>query len=120
VKNTWKLSGESDETVKNFYGTSSLFLGVGGSFKKLPRYDRCEFFGGHVSTSTFWGWHFLPEYESFRGIRSSESTRFPEGLVLGNWAKTLHLQNVGFAEFVNKFVDHLQSGRFCFMRRKHS
>jgi hypothetical protein len=27
---------------------------------------------------------FLPEFKSFRGIGSSESTRFPEGLVLGN------------------------------------
>jgi hypothetical protein len=27
---------------------------------------------------------FLPEFKSFRGIGSSESTRFPEWLVLGN------------------------------------
>jgi hypothetical protein len=31
------------------------------------------------------------------GRGSSESTRFPEGLVLGNWAKTFHPQNFGVA-----------------------
>jgi hypothetical protein len=41
---------------------------------------------------------FLPEFKSFRGIGLSESTRFPEGLVLGNSGKTLHPRNVGFAE----------------------
>jgi hypothetical protein len=41
---------------------------------------------------------FLPEFKSFHGNRSSESTHFPEGLVLGNSGKTLHPQNVGFAE----------------------
>jgi hypothetical protein len=39
---------------KKPYDAGSLFIGRrGGSFKKLPRYDRCEFFGGRVSTPTF-------------------------------------------------------------------
>jgi hypothetical protein len=53
----------------------------------------------------------------FTGIRdticangSSESTRFPEGLVLGNWAKTFHPRNVGSAEFMNIFVNMPQEG----------
>jgi hypothetical protein len=40
--------------------------------------------------------------------------------VLGNWAKTLHPQNIGFTEFVNKFVSHLRGGKLCLARRKHS
>jgi hypothetical protein len=40
----------------------------------------------------------------FHGNESSESTRFPKGLVLGNWAKTFHPQNVGITKFVNVFV----------------
>jgi hypothetical protein len=65
----------------------------------MPRFDCCEIYGGRVSTPTFRGWRFLPEFESFRGIGSSESTRFPEGLVLGNSGKTLHPRSVGFAGF---------------------
>jgi hypothetical protein len=41
---------------------------------------------------------FLPEFKNIHGIGSSESTLFPEGLVLGNSGKTLHPQNVGFAK----------------------
>jgi hypothetical protein len=41
---------------------------------------------------------FLPEFKSFRGNGSSESTHFPEGLVLGNSGKTFHSRNVGFAK----------------------
>jgi hypothetical protein len=51
-----------------------------------------------VSTPMFRGWRFLPEFKSLRGIGSSKSTRFHEGLVLGNSGKTLHPRNVGFAE----------------------
>jgi hypothetical protein len=43
-----------------------------------------------------------------RGTGSSESTRFPEGLVLGNWAKTLHPRNVGSTKFVDKLVGLLR------------
>jgi hypothetical protein len=41
---------------------------------------------------------FLPEFKDIRGIGSSESTRFPEGLVLGNLGKTLHPRSVGFVD----------------------
>jgi hypothetical protein len=54
------------------------------------------------------------------GIRSPESTRIPEGLVLGNWAKTLHPRNVGSVEFVDKFVSHLRRVMLYFTRRQHS
>jgi hypothetical protein len=46
-----------------------------------------------VSTPTFRGWRFYRILGDFRVIGSSESTRFPEGLVLGNWAKTFHPRN---------------------------
>jgi hypothetical protein len=64
-------------------------MGEGGSLKKSPWFDRCEFSGGRVSTPTFRGWRFSPEFESFRGNGSSESTRFPEGLVLRNLGENL-------------------------------
>jgi hypothetical protein len=41
---------------------------------------------------------FLLKFKDFRGIGSSESTRFPEGLVLGNSGKTCHPRNVEFDE----------------------
>jgi hypothetical protein len=63
---------------------------------------------------------FYQNSKFIRGNGSSESTRFPEGLVLGNWAKTLHPRNVGYAKFVNKFVGHLRREVFCFARRQHS
>jgi hypothetical protein len=48
--------GESEEAVKKFHGVNlSIYRGEGGSFKKLPRYDRCEQSGGRVSTPTFRG-----------------------------------------------------------------
>jgi hypothetical protein len=37
-----------------------------------------------VSPPTFRGWRFLLKFQDFHGIGSSESTRFLEGLVLGN------------------------------------
>jgi hypothetical protein len=71
--------------VKKTYGASSLFIGVRGVVSRncldmtvasIPE-DACP-----LRRSK--GDDFLPEFESFRGIGSSESTRFPEGLVLGN------------------------------------
>jgi hypothetical protein len=43
---------------------------------------------------------FLPKFKSFRGNGLSESTRFPEGLVLGNSVKSLHPRNVGLSKFM--------------------
>jgi hypothetical protein len=113
-----KTSEKARERWKNFTVQSSLFIGArGGSFKKLPRYDRCEKSGGRVSTPTFWWWRFLPEFKGFRGIGSSESTRFPEGLVLRNSVKALHPRNVGLAKIreipLGWKVQFGSCGRFC-------
>jgi hypothetical protein len=47
-------------------------------------------------------------WDIIHGYRSSKSTRFPEGLVLGNWEKTFHPQKVGVPEFVNMFLNMLR------------
>jgi hypothetical protein len=41
---------------------------------------------------------FSPEFKSFCGNGSSESTHFPEGLCWGIREKTIHPRNVGFIE----------------------
>jgi hypothetical protein len=46
---------ESVETVKKFYSSSPLFIGVRGQFQEMPRFDRCDLSGGRVSTPTFRG-----------------------------------------------------------------
>jgi hypothetical protein len=98
--------------VKKSYCTRPIFIGRGDSFKKPPRDDRCAVSGGHVSTPTFWGWHFFTKIlRIFHGNGSSESSHFPERLVLGNWAKSFHPRNVGVAEFVNIFVIVPQGGK---------
>jgi hypothetical protein len=43
---------------------------------------------------------FFTEILRFRGIRSSESTRFPEGLVLGNSGKLVTLETSSCMKFV--------------------
>jgi hypothetical protein len=45
---------------------------------------------------------FLPEFKSFRGIGSSESTRFPEGLVLGIKEKPYTLETSSSLKLVRK------------------
>jgi hypothetical protein len=55
-----------------------------------------------MSTLTFRGLRFLPEFKSFRGNGSSESTRFPEGLVLGKSVKPLHPRNVGLSKLMEQ------------------
>jgi hypothetical protein len=93
--------------VKQSYRARPLFIGwEGGRFKEPPRDDHCAFSGGRVSTLTFQGWRFFTEIQEIvRGNGSSELTRFPEGLVLGNWAKTFYARNVGADEFVKVFVN---------------
>jgi hypothetical protein len=106
-----KVRRKTRKRWKYFYSESSLFIGVcGGSSRKPPRYDRCESSGRRVSTPTFRGWCFLPEFRSFRRIGSSESTRSHEGLMLGNSGKTCHPRNVGFAE-IHKIS--FQGGWIC-------
>jgi hypothetical protein len=98
---------ESDGAVKKTYGTRldmtvASFLGA----RVHSDVPRVTFFTGILRI--------------FRGNRSSESTRFSEGLVLGNWAKTFHPRSVEVTEFVNIFMNVPQGGKFCFMTRKHS
>jgi hypothetical protein len=102
---------------KKFMVWTPLFIRAGGSFKKSPRFDRCEFSGGHVSTPMFRGWHFLPKFESFHGNRSSESTRFPEGLVLGNSIKHLHPRNVELSKFMKQVCESIMEERSNFVER---
>jgi hypothetical protein len=87
---------EAKKTTKRWkktYGANPLFIGVKGrSFKKPPRYDHCEPCRGHVSTPTFGGWRFYRNSRFVRGIGSSESTCFPEGLVLGIRQKLFTLE----------------------------
>jgi hypothetical protein len=95
-------------TVKIFYGQGTLFIGEeGGTFKNGPRFDRCEIYGGRVSTPTFRGWRFLPEFVGFRWNGSSESTHFPEGLVLGNSVKPCHLEKLDCRNSGSKFTKRL-------------
>jgi hypothetical protein len=82
----------------------SIYMGEGGggNSRKTPRYDHCGVYGRCVSTPTFRGLRFLPEFKSFRGNGSSESTRFPEGLVLGKSVNPLHPRNVGLSKFMEQ------------------
>jgi hypothetical protein len=108
TRGCWQKFRESKESVKKFYGANpSIYRGEGGSFKKPPRFDSCEFSGGRVSTPTFRGWRFLPKFKSFRGNGSSESTRFPEGLVLGNSVKPFTLETSDCRNSWNMFVKQL-------------
>jgi hypothetical protein len=85
--------------VKIFYSESSLFIGARGAVSgthldptvaRFPE-DACPLrrFEGDV---------FLLKFKDFRGIGSSESTRFPDGLVLGNSEKTCPPRNIEFDE----------------------
>jgi hypothetical protein len=107
---------------EKIYCASALFIGVRGVVSRKHLDMTVAIFpGGTYPLRCSEGDVFFTEIQDFiRGIGSSESTRFPEGLVLGNWTKTLHPRNVGFAEFMNNFVNHLQGGKLCFVRRKHS
>jgi hypothetical protein len=83
----WVTSAKILENLQESRGDGENFLrprltiyrGGEGSFKKPPHFDRCEIFGGRVSTPTFWGWCFLRKFKGFRGNRSSESTRVTTG-----------------------------------------
>jgi hypothetical protein len=50
------------------------------------------------------------------GNRSSKTTRFPEGLVLGNWAKTFHPRKIRVAKFMNIFVNTSRRCSIIFRR----
>jgi hypothetical protein len=99
-ENASKISERSERTVKIFYSESSLFIGVRGVVQE-NRLDMT--IAGFPEDACILrrseGDVFLLEFKSFCGIVSSESTCFPEGLVLGNSGKILHPQNVGLPKF---------------------
>jgi hypothetical protein len=99
---------------KNLQRKRSIYRGKGGSFMKRLDMTVTIFPGDACPLRHYEGGVFYQNSRFIRGIGSSESTRFPEGLVLGNWAKTLHPRNVRDAKFMNKFVGHLWRGMFCF------
>jgi hypothetical protein len=61
---------------------------------------------------------FLPEFIYFRGNGSFESTRFPEGLVLGNSIKLCHPRNVGVSKFMRHIRETGTGKRFSFMKKR--
>jgi hypothetical protein len=97
--NSRKFSEKARKRWKIFYSQSSLFIGAKGVVQEscldmtvasFPE-DTCPLRRSEGDV-------FLPEFKSFRGNGSSESTRFPDGLVLGNSVKALHPWNIGLAE----------------------
>jgi hypothetical protein len=83
--------------VKIFYSESSLFIGARGAVSRNRLDSTVARFPEDVcSLRPSKGDVFLLKFKDFRGIKSSESTRFPEGLVLGNSGKTCHPRNVEF------------------------
>jgi hypothetical protein len=50
-----------------------------------------------------------------RGNGSSESTHFPEGLVLGNWINTLHPRNFGDIETLTNSGKQLRKNQVVFL-----
>jgi hypothetical protein len=112
-----KSSGKLREQWKKIRRPRHTIYRGGGSFKNLPRFDRYEIHGGCVSTPTFRGWSFLPEFVGFRGNGSLESTRFPEGLVLGNSVKPCHPRNVGLSKFMKQVRKAAIGKRFTFVKK---
>jgi hypothetical protein len=80
LRKSLQTFGESEEAVKNFYGASSLFIGVRGVVsRKLPRYDRCEKSEGLVSTPTFRGWRFYQNSRVFVESDHRSQSASPRG-----------------------------------------
>jgi hypothetical protein len=70
----------------------SIYRGRGGSFKNA------RFKGDVCTLQRSEGDVFTEILRIVRGNGSSESTHFPEGLVLGYWLKTFHPRNFGETE----------------------
>jgi hypothetical protein len=89
------------ESSENFLQWKpSIYRGEGGGqFKKTASIRPLRVFRRTRVHSDVRRVTFLPEFISFHAIGSSESTRFPEGLMLGNSGETLHPRNVGFNGF---------------------
>jgi hypothetical protein len=60
---------------------------------------------------------FFTRIRRFRGNGSSESTRFHEGLVLGNSVKPCHPRNVGLLIFMKQVRETAIGKRFIFMKK---
>jgi hypothetical protein len=103
--------------VKKFYGQGTLFIGEGvvsrscldSTVARFPE-DACPL--RHSEGDVF-----LPEFVGFRGNGSSESTRFLEGLVLGNSVKHCHPRNVGLPIFMKQVRKTAIGKRFIFMKK---
>jgi hypothetical protein len=67
----------------------SIYRGEGGQFQEVASIRPLWVFRRTLVHSDVPRVMFLPELKSFRGNGSSESTRFPEGLVLGNSGENL-------------------------------
>jgi hypothetical protein len=89
------------KAVKFFNSDSPLFIGPGrGSSAKLASIQpslisRTTRVPSDVPRVTF-----LLNFRMIRGIGSSESTRFPEGLVLGNSGKPVTLETSNLTKFL--------------------
>jgi hypothetical protein len=85
--------------VKFFYSESSLFIGARGAVSRT-RLDPtvARFQDDACPLRRFEGDIFLLKFKNFCGIGSLESTRFAEGLVLGNSGKTCPARNIEFDE----------------------
>jgi hypothetical protein len=91
---------ESWKTVKFFNSGNPLFIGLGrGSSAKRASIQpslvsRATRVPSDVPRVTF-----LLNFRRIRGIGSSESTRFPKGLVLGNSGKPVTLETLSLTKF---------------------
>jgi hypothetical protein len=130
-----KIFRKVEETLKIFYGPGSLFIGAGGSFRKPPRFDRCEISGGRMSTPTFRGWCFLPELKRVpwnkivgvdplpRGASVGElgkilspskcwTTEIQETCLWNNYRKKVHIMSLNKFSMVHEFLNkHENNGR---------
>jgi hypothetical protein len=88
--------GESGEAVKQSYCNEPLFIGEEGVVSRSYLETTVARFRGTCVHSDIPRVTFFTEIlRIVRGNAPSESTCFPEGLVLGNWVKTFHPRNFG-------------------------
>jgi hypothetical protein len=93
----------------------------GGSFKKSPRFDHCEFSGGRVSNSTFRGWRFFTRIQKFSWKRIIGINPLPRGASVGEFGKNLTpSKRRVWRNSWNKFADHYQNDNFSFVKTKRS